>query len=121
MTRTPETWRLRVPLSGDARYNLGREKRHGSAQEPAEQERRACHVRMVRSRSQRGGPRVLAGERVTRVSGTALPGNGDTDGQAKGLPGPQSTTDSSDMDLGELQGMVRNIHGVAKSRARLGD
>ena len=91
------------------------------AQEPTEQERRACHVRMVRRRSQRGGPRVLAAERVTRVSGTALPGNGDIDGKAKGLPGPHSITDSREMNLGELRGMVRNVHGVAKSRTRLGD
>ena len=71
---------------------------------------------MVRGCSQRGGPSILGGERVTRVSGTALPGNGDTDGKAKGLPGPQSNTDSRDMNLGELREMVRNVYGVAKSR-----
>ena len=78
-------------------------------------------MRMVRRRSQRGRPRVLAGERVTRVSGTAMPGNGDIDGKAKGLPGPHSITDSRAMNLGELRGMVRNVPGVAKSRTRLGN
>ena len=95
---------------------LAERRGHGSAQEPAEQDRGAWYVRMVRGCSQRGGPRILGGERVTRVSGTALPGNGDTDGKAKGLPGPQSNTDSRDMNLGELREMVRNVYGVAKSR-----
>ena len=115
MTRTLETWGLRMPFSRDARYNPGREKRPRVSSG-------ACRARqesLVREDGQgmqpRGGQRILVGEPVTRVNGTALPGNGDTDGKAKGLPGPQSNTDSRDMNLGELREMLRNVYGVAKS------
>ena len=116
MTRTLETRGLRMPFSRDARYNPGREKRPRVSSGACRARQGSLVREMVRGCSQRGGPSILGGERVTRVSGTALPGNGDTDGKAKGLPGPQSNTDSRDMNLGELREMVRNVYGVAKSR-----
>lgn len=116
MTRTLETWGLRMPFSRDARYNPGREKRPRVSLG-------ACRARqesLLHEDGQGMQPERRTthpfGERVTCVSGTALPGNGDTDGKAKGLPGPQSITDSRDMNLGELREMVRNVYGVTKSR-----